>query len=47
MKKGGRMEIFTHKVIILAQALWAPYLLVRKCSKPMTYCYVAEWEEKN
>lgn len=28
-----------HEVISQVQAVWAPYLQVRKCSRPKTHCY--------
>lgn len=36
-------KIFSHDVIGPAQAVWTPYILVRKYSMPKAHSYAAEW----
>lgn len=36
-------KIFPHEAISLEQAVWALYLLVRKCSRSKAHSYVAGW----
>ena len=36
-----------HKVRRLAQAVWTPYLLVRKYSKPKVLSYATKWVPKD
>lgn len=40
-------KLFPHKVISLALAVWALYLLVRKCFRTRAHSFVTEWESKD